>query len=147
MSVSLFDIAGRDVTPSSGGKPADLLTEDHNPCLARLHEGHQNSLAPRLQNPLIHISPSDLLVGSLATAPVPTLTTLALPPTADRSLSDVWSAMGGELKASIDLVVIAPLEPSRDFETGPPVDRPPLLRISADERSEERQGRGDPSQP
>lgn len=90
--------------------------------------------------------PPELLVGSLATATVPTLTTLALPPTQDRSLSDVWTAMGGELKASIDLVVIAPLEPEREFETGPPVDRPPLFRISADDAlTEERQARAEPS--
>ena len=89
--------------------------------------------------------PEELLEGSLADAPVPTLTTLALPPTQDRSISDVWSALGGELKASIDLVVIAPLMPERAFETGPPVERAPLFRLSRDdleeELVEERQGR------
>ncbi len=81
--------------------------------------------------------PEELLSGSLADAPVPTLTTLALPPTQDRSISDVWSAMGGELKASIDLVVIAPLMPGREFETGPPVERAPLFRMSREDLEEE----------
>jgi hypothetical protein len=89
--------------------------------------------------------PEELLAGALAEATVPTLTTLALPPTQDRSISDVWSALGGELKASIDLVVIAPLLPDREFETGPPVERAPLFRMSRDDVEEtlveERQGR------
>ena len=38
---------------------------------------------------------------------------MALPPPEDRALSDVWSALGGELKPSLDLVVISP------FEAGP----------------------------
>lgn len=68
------------------------------------------------------------LVGSLADATVPTLLTLALPPPQDRSLSDIWSALGGELKPSLDLVVIAPIEPGRRFETGPPVIEMPQIR-------------------
>lgn len=68
------------------------------------------------------------LVGSLAEATVPTLLTLALPPPQDRSLSDIWSALGGELKPSLDLVVIAPIEPGRRYETGPPVIELPQIR-------------------
>ena len=36
--------------------------------------------------------------------------TVALPPPEDRSFADVWSALGGELKPSLDLVVSAPVE-------------------------------------
>ncbi len=68
------------------------------------------------------------LVGSLLEAPVPTLLTLALPPPQDRSLSDIWSALGGELKPSLDLVIIAPVEPGRVFDTGKPVLELPRLR-------------------
>jgi hypothetical protein len=57
--------------------------------------------------------PSDILAGRLAGATVPIATTVALPPPEDRALSDVWSALGGELKPSLDLVVISP------FEAGP----------------------------
>ena len=46
---------------------------------------------------------------------------VALPPPQDRSLSDVWSALGGELKPSLDLILIAPLLPDRFTEAGPPV--------------------------
>jgi hypothetical protein len=34
---------------------------------------------------------------------------IALPPSESRSLADLWSALGGELKPSLDLVVTAPL--------------------------------------
>jgi hypothetical protein len=37
------------------------------------------------------------------------------------SLSDLWSAMGGDLKPSLDLVVIAPLLSSPEYVVGPPV--------------------------
>lgn len=73
--------------------------------------------------------PEEDLVGSLIEADVPTIVTLALPPPQDRSLSDIWSALGGELKPSLDLVVVAPLEPGRFFATGPPVLEEPRVRI------------------
>lgn len=69
------------------------------------------------------------LVGSLAESAVPTLLTLALPPPQDRSLSDIWSALGGELKPSLDLVIIAPLEPGRTFQTGKPVLELPRFQV------------------
>ncbi len=74
--------------------------------------------------------PFDVLAGSLAGLTLPIPVTVALPPPEDRALSDVWSALGGELKPSLDLVVISP------FEAGP-VDKaaklvrrrtPPQLR-------------------
>ena len=46
---------------------------------------------------------------------------VALPPPQDRALSDVWSALGGELKPSLDVSLIAPLLPERFGEVGPPV--------------------------
>ena len=48
--------------------------------------------------------------------------TVALPPPEDRALSDVWSALGGELKPSLDLVVISP------FEAGPVDEAAKLVR-------------------
>ena len=48
------------------------------------------------------------LTGELADQrPLPL--TVAVPPPQDRSVSDIWSAMGGELKPSLDLVVTAPM--------------------------------------
>lgn len=65
--------------------------------------------------------PDEHLSGGLTDIGVPVLTTLALPPPQDRSLSDIWSALGGELKPSLDYVVVTPVDPSREVEVGPPV--------------------------
>jgi hypothetical protein len=46
---------------------------------------------------------------------------LALPQGPDRSLSDLWNALGGEMKPSLDLVVTVAIEPARDYPVGPPV--------------------------
>jgi hypothetical protein len=54
---------------------------------------------------------------------------VALPPPQDRSLSDVWSALGGELKPSLDVQLTAPLQPARADEAAPPVTVEPQLRI------------------
>src|SRR6266702_642345 len=54
-------------------------------------------LACFLRNPTI---PADALTGALAQARQPILLNIALPPPQDRSISDVWSALGGGLKAS-----------------------------------------------
>jgi hypothetical protein len=66
--------------------------------------------------------PRDLLVGSLADLNKLIPYTCALPPPQDRALSDVWSALGGELKPSLDLVLEAPFDLSRFIPVGPPVD-------------------------
>src|SRR2546428_6275217 len=47
--------------------------------------------------------PVDVITGSLVGARLPITLSIALPPPQDRSISDVWSAMVGELKASLDL--------------------------------------------
>jgi hypothetical protein len=52
---------------------------------------------------------------------------VALPPPEDRSFADVWSALGGELKPSLDVVVTAPLAIPRPFPVGPPVLRPTIV--------------------
>ncbi|MEN3361426.1 MAG: hypothetical protein V7637_5408 [Mycobacteriales bacterium] len=46
---------------------------------------------------------------------------MAQPPAPDRSLADIWNALGGDMKPSLDLVAIAPVRPGRVFEVGPPV--------------------------
>src|SRR3979411_148765 len=65
--------------------------------------------------------PADALSGVLADARQPILLNIALPPPQDRSISDVWAAWGGELKASLDLVVNAPFEIKVAIAAGPPV--------------------------
>lgn len=54
---------------------------------------------------------------------------VGLPPPQDRSLSDVWSALGGELKPSLDVQLTAPLRPDRADEAGPPVTVEPRVRL------------------
>ena len=81
--------------------------------------------------------PEDVLEGSLAGQPFPVLVTVALPPAEDRSLSDLWTALGGELKPSLDLVVTAPVDTGRAVEAGPPVLEEPRLALAAAGAAEE----------
>src|SRR5947209_17343521 len=90
--------------------------------------------------------PDDVLVGSLAAGELPVFTTIALPPPAERSLSDVWSALGGELKPSLDLVVVAPVIDTREQEAGPPVLEQPRIRLG-DEAATGRKSRSDVDKP
>jgi hypothetical protein len=74
--------------------------------------------------------PADALSGVLADARQPILLNIALPPPQDRSISDVWSALGGELKASLDLVVNAPFEVKVAIPAGPPVLEEPRFTFA-----------------
>src|ERR1700694_5898575 len=71
-----------------------------------------------LRHPIL---PADALSGTLGEARQPIILHIALLPPQDRSLSAVWSALGGELKPSLDLVVIAPFEIRVAMPAGPPV--------------------------
>jgi hypothetical protein len=84
------------------------------------------------------ILPEEFLQGALTHGADPVMVTVALPPPQDRSLSDVWNALGGELKPSLDVVVTAPFDPQRFFEAGPPVLEHLGLRvIGGDDRREQ----------
>ncbi|WP_063784419.1 DUF4255 domain-containing protein [Streptomyces sp. SBT349] len=73
------------------------------------------------------VLPGDRLTGSLAALGLAVPYTIALPPGDGRALADVWSALGGELKPSLDLVVTAPMSTGR-VATAPPVTDALLLR-------------------
>lgn len=73
----------------------------------------------------------DALEGSLADLDLPVYIDVGQPPTQDRSLADVWSALGGELKPSLDVIVTAPIEVKRDSPVGPPVLAGPAIGLSA----------------
>ena len=73
--------------------------------------------------------PANVLTGPLTELGLPVPITIALPPPEDRAFADVWSALGGELKPSIDLVVIVPMDTGQQFHTGPPVAIPPTIDI------------------
>src|ERR1700730_18409361 len=80
-----------------------------------------------LRHPIL---PADALSGTLVEARQPIMLNIALPPPQDRSLSDVWSALGGELKPSLDLVVIAPFEIKVAIPAGPPVLEEPRFSFA-----------------
>ena len=73
--------------------------------------------------------PADLLSSPLAELGLPVPLTVGLPPPEDRGFADVWSALGGELKPSIDVVVSTPINTGQQFEVGPPVTAPPLFNF------------------
>ena len=50
--------------------------------------------------------------------------TIGLPPPEDRGFADVWSALGGELKPSLDVVIATPVDTGQRRPAGPPVTRP-----------------------
>ncbi len=66
--------------------------------------------------------PGHLVVGQLAEPGEQVKITIGLPPPEDRAFADVWSALGGELKPSLDLVVFAPMWTGREYPAGPPVE-------------------------
>lgn len=67
--------------------------------------------------------PDDLVVGALAETGLVVPLTVGLPPPEDRAFADVWSAMGGELKPSLDIVVIAPVDTGIVYQAGPPASK------------------------
>jgi hypothetical protein len=73
--------------------------------------------------------PAELLKGILEGEETPILVTVALPPADDRKIADTWSAIGGELKPSLDVVVTAPMDIARSIEAGPPVLEEPRLAV------------------
>lgn len=74
--------------------------------------------------------PAELLTGSLAEPGVEIPLTVALPPPEDRAFADVWSALGGELKPSLDVVLVAPIEVGVPHPAGPPVREGTRLDLS-----------------
>ena len=82
--------------------------------------------------------PADVLVGQLANSTLPIAVTIGLPPPEDRALSDVWSALGGELKPSLDLVVTAPFDTNQIEIAAKEVLEGLRLRLGADDVPVER---------
>ena len=73
----------------------------------------------------------DELDGTLAEPNLPVYIDVAQPPSQDRSLADVWSALGGELKPSLDVIVTAPMVVGRSAPYGPPVLIGPTIGLAA----------------
>jgi hypothetical protein len=77
--------------------------------------------------------PAGLLTGRLAELALPVPMTVALPPPEDRSFADVWSALGGELKPSLDIVVSAPVDAGASRPAGPPAEAGLEIAVGDDE--------------
>ena len=75
------------------------------------------------------VLPSDLLSGSLVGNEGRVLSFIAQPEP-DRAISDLWSALGGELKPSLDLLVIAPFDVGRATPAAPPVTETPRFSVA-----------------
>jgi len=73
--------------------------------------------------------PEDVLTGPLAEVGFPVPVSIALPPPEDRSFADVWSALGGELKPSLDIVVSAPTWTGRVYPAAPLTQSPPAVSM------------------
>ncbi|WP_399886306.1 DUF4255 domain-containing protein [Streptomyces sp. BBFR51] len=66
------------------------------------------------------LAPSEL-PASLGALGLSVPLTVAGVHTESRSLAEIWSALGGELKPSLDLVVTVPFPAVPDYDAGPPV--------------------------
>ncbi|MFI1829784.1 DUF4255 domain-containing protein [Streptomyces sp. NPDC020412] len=76
------------------------------------------------------LAPRDL-PGSLGALGLTVPLTVAGGQVESRSLADIWSALGGELKPSLDLVITAPFVAGPDFDAGPPVTEGAAVRLRA----------------
>ncbi len=74
--------------------------------------------------------------GALADQPLPSYVTVAMPLGPDRSIADIWSALGGEMKPSLDVVVTAPFVVQREIAVGPPVREVPRLSVARPDTDE-----------
>jgi hypothetical protein len=74
--------------------------------------------------------PEDLLAGQLAELAQPVAITVGLPPPEDRGFADVWSALGGELKPSLDVVIATPVDTGQRWDAAPPVTHTVTVKAS-----------------
>ncbi|MCI3928222.1 DUF4255 domain-containing protein [Streptomyces sp. AN091965] len=84
-------------------------------------------LATLLPHELI---PADELPGALGRLGLAVPVAVGDFPSEARSLADVWSALGGELKPSVDLAVTVPFPAYPDYDAGPPVTEGATVRVS-----------------
>lgn len=85
--------------------------------------------------------PRELLQGSLADDPTTVYLTIGLPPPPERSIGEIWSAMGGELKPSLELVANAPFVLHELRHAGEPVTEEPRFTFDDGQRVEHPQSR------
>ncbi|GAB7103189.1 DUF4255 domain-containing protein [Streptomyces phaeofaciens] len=69
------------------------------------------------------------LPGSLGALGLSVPVNVAGVQTESRSLAEIWSALGGELKPSLDLVITAPFPAYPEYDAGPPVTEGAAVRV------------------
>ncbi|ALO13216.1 hypothetical protein AQF52_7630 [Streptomyces venezuelae] len=79
-----------------------------------------------LSGALALLLPHEVLTGDAVPESVRPITeslplAVAMPPAESRSLADIWSALGGELKPSLDVVISTPFPVTPVYEVAPPV--------------------------
>ncbi|MFE7765411.1 DUF4255 domain-containing protein [Streptomyces sp. NPDC057438] len=73
--------------------------------------------------------PADRLPGALGALGLTVPLSVAGLHTESRSLAEIWSALGGELKPSLDLVVTVPFPAFPEYDAGPPVTEGAAIRV------------------
>ncbi|MFI2645058.1 DUF4255 domain-containing protein [Streptomyces sp. NPDC018610] len=74
------------------------------------------------------LAPSEL-PASLAQLGMAVPLSVAGTQTESRSLAEIWSALGGELKPSLDLMITVPFPSYPDYDAGPPVTEGAVVRV------------------
>ncbi|MGW0733003.1 DUF4255 domain-containing protein [Streptomyces sp. NPDC002851] len=75
------------------------------------------------------VIPAAELPGTLGQLGLSVPVTVAGVQTEARSLAEIWSALGGELKPSLDVVVTAPFPTAVEYDAGPPVTEGAGVRV------------------
>ncbi|MFI0814974.1 DUF4255 domain-containing protein [Streptomyces sp. NPDC021098] len=92
-------------------------------------EDEHRLLSAALATLLPHeLLPPDTLPEAMAELGLSVPLTVAGIQTESRSLAEIWSALGGMLKPSLDLVVTVPFPAHPDYDAGPPVTEGTLVR-------------------
>ncbi|MFF4588244.1 DUF4255 domain-containing protein [Streptomyces sp. NPDC001388] len=76
------------------------------------------------------VLPAEELPGALGALGLAVPVSVAGVQTESRSLAEIWSALGGELKPSLDLVVTAPFPAYPEYDAGPPVTEGAVVRVA-----------------
>ncbi|MFF4935302.1 DUF4255 domain-containing protein [Streptomyces griseofuscus] len=92
-------------------------------------------LADLLTDLLSHeeLAPSEL-PGALGALGLPVPLSVSGTPAASRSLTEIWSALGTELRPSLDVTVTAPFPARTDHQAGPAVTEAPAVNMRRSDR-------------
>lgn len=79
------------------------------------------------------VLPAEVLPPALLSPGTPSYLSVAQPAAEHRKSSDVWTALGGELKPSLDVQVMSPFETGRLIQAAPLASEGPTVRVAGDE--------------